>query len=110
MLVALLAAGYVGGGVVWAWRVTGATGRPSLRWHHHHSRWLEVAALVKDGLAFARQRGGGRMQASRRARQPADKREEKQGRHEQPEADKKAKKTAKVSTPLSSHQQNNDDH
>ena len=54
ILVALMAAGYTGGGVAWGWRVRGKKGRPSLQLHPHFPRWLEVAALFEDGVAFSR--------------------------------------------------------
>jgi hypothetical protein len=60
---------YLGGGVVAGWKLMGGGGEGSggrqrprgLSDHPHHRAMLELAALVKDGLVFSRQRlrGGG---------------------------------------------------
>ena len=49
---------YVGGGVAWAAKMKGAA--PALRLHPHFSVWVEVHALVVDGVELARGKGSGR--------------------------------------------------
>lgn len=59
---AMMAGIYIGVGTVWGARVSGVSGRAAVRAHPHWRQWEEVAALVEDGVAFARGRrraGGG---------------------------------------------------
>ena len=59
LLIATLgAAGYGGGGTVLGGRQRG--GPAALRSHPHHQRWVEVMALVHDGVSFSRARVQGR--------------------------------------------------
>ena len=46
----------MGGGAAYGQRLTGRSG---LAAHPHHSQWLEVQALVADGLRHSRAMAGG---------------------------------------------------
>ena len=62
LVVGVVVAAYVGGGVALSGRKGG------LRVHPHHQRWTQLAGLVADGLATVRgHRGGGGGRASARA-------------------------------------------
>ena len=52
----VLAAGYAGGGVYVGTRQNGQDGRPLVEQHPHYTQIVEVGALAKDGLQFARAR------------------------------------------------------
>ena len=58
----LCVGGYLIGGSLYVQRTTGARGRASLP---HRQFWLEVAALVRDGVAFAHSRALCRSEAQR---------------------------------------------
>jgi hypothetical protein len=62
LAVVLVVAGYVCGGISYAWWVARTTPtRPRLRLHPHYARWVEAVGLCMDGIRFARQQviGGG---------------------------------------------------
>ena len=59
----VLAAGYAGGGVYVGTRQNGQDGRPLVEQHPHYTQIVEVGALAKDGLQFARARVQGQAAA-----------------------------------------------
>ena len=82
-----LAAGYAGGGVYVGTRQNGQDGRPLVEQHPHYTQIVEVGALAKDGLQFARARVQGQPasglreplgEAKERRRKPKHRDEERQ--------------------------------